>query len=154
MTDNTHDPESRPDLTIETVTREASRADAAERERDEARAEKAAAWQAHAREWTRAEGLRAEVARLRARIRVEAEDVVRARVTRAHDEAWLAANGWETLTHEDGWLSFVAPDGPHVDVHLRDWSSAQAVGALARLTRRAGLDILDEMAAVPLEVAR
>jgi hypothetical protein len=93
--------------------------------------------------------LLAEVIRLRARVRVEAEDVVRARVKRAHVEAWLAANGWETLTHEDGWLSFVAPDGPHVDVHLRDWSSAQAVGALARLTRRAGLDILDEMAAMP-----
>jgi hypothetical protein len=94
--------------------------------------------------------LEAEVARLRARVRVDADDVERAGLTRAHVEAWLRTSGWETLTHESGWLSFVSPDGPHVDVHLRDgWSSAQVVNALARLTRNPGLDILDEMAAMP-----
>lgn len=54
----------------------------------------------------RAENAESEIARLRARVRVEAEDVERAGVTRVHVEAWLAANGWTTTAHTDGRLTF------------------------------------------------
>jgi hypothetical protein len=149
-----------PDPWVVWADHETARANAAGAARDEARAEveeqreKAAARvERLTDEWrTETVRLQAEVTRLRARVRVEADDVERAGVTRAHVEAWLSANGWETLTHEDGWLSFVAPSGPHVDVHLRDgWSSAWVINSLAGLVRRPRLDMLDEMAAMPRE---
>jgi hypothetical protein len=92
--------------------------------------------------------LQAEVSRLRARVRVEAEDVERAGVTRTHIEAWLVANEWTTESMA-GWLTFVAPSGEHVDVWMDDWRQplAKAIIALVRPARRCGLDILDEMAA-------
>lgn len=132
----------------------AQRADEAERERDEARqlADDATAL------------LAAEVRRLRARVRVEAEDVERAGVTRAHLEAWLRANQWAPTT-ESGWKGF--SDGSTVStqtwrpapynargVTIEEWDRAEAVvnsiRTMAYHLARPGLDILDEMAAMEL----
>lgn len=72
----------------------------------------------------------------------------RVQVTRTHIEAWLRVNVREMLTHQDGWISFVAPNGEHVDVWMDEWQQplAKVVAALGRLLCRPALDILDEMA--------
>jgi hypothetical protein len=107
--------------------------------------------------WDGRDGMEAFMAALlddrdwhRARVEVTDADAERVSATRAKVEAWLLVNGWETLVHDDGWLSFVAPTGAHVDVWMDDWRQplAKAVRALARLLNLAGLDILDEMAAM------
>jgi hypothetical protein len=98
--------------------------------------------------------LRAEVTRLRARVQVEAEDVERAGVTRAQVEAWLGANGWRKAerNYPDGTTHWVRGDGGYSvlacpDAHVM----ALTVQAAADVSERRGLDILDEMAAMPLE---
>lgn len=97
----------------------------------------------------------AEVARLRSRVRVEAEDVERAGVTWAHVVAWLAAKGWTTPKADRfGWLS--SCNSTNLDQHdlARDEGSeaervAMAVDYLAAdVFNRPGLDILGEMAAI------
>jgi hypothetical protein len=106
--------------------------------------------------------LSAEVARLRARVRVEAEDVGRAGVTRAHVEAWLRASGWAQSATEDGWHSEwgrsaiwrIAPYDPRgVQVYETDDREAivRAVRSVAHHFDKPGLDILEEMAAMAVE---
>ena len=75
----------------------------------------------------RANAAEAEVARLRSRVRVEAEDVERAGVTWAHIDAWLSMRG--EFASGGRWCS--------IAVYVR---------ALADELSRPGLDILDEMA--------
>lgn len=101
----------------------------AERERDEARA---------------------EVTRLRSRVRIEAEDVERAGVTRTHVESWLLANlRWEPLGNRrwswkpaNGGAFTSLSDGNHRGMLADD------VHWIAQREQRPGLDILDEMAAM------
>jgi hypothetical protein len=99
----------------------------------------------------------ADVTRLRARVRVEAEDVERAGVTKAHVEAWLRANGWGAPTRDKyGWTSAESETGGEpVDLWRTDGSTplALTVCFIADDIQRPGLDILDEMAAMPLEPA-
>jgi hypothetical protein len=99
--------------------------------------------------------LRAEIARLRARVRVEAEDVERAGVTWAHVTNWLSARDWAPtrgrgLAYNDGgtFCHWKSARG-HVSVFENESPGcvAAAVCTLAGLYRRPGLDILDEMAA-------
>ena len=101
----------------------------------------------------------AEVARLRARVRVEAEDVEWAGVTRAHVEAWLCANGWSPSSRETGWNSHhgtsamwraVDRDERGVSLYERGMIP-ESVNTIAYHFKRPGLDILDEMAAMQLE---
>jgi hypothetical protein len=86
---------------------------------------------------------RAEVARLRTRVRVEAEDVERAGVTWAHVEPWLRANGWVKV--ELGyWRSSALMNydfGPGE-------TAVDTTNKMAAHYHRAALDILDEMAAI------
>jgi hypothetical protein len=77
--------------------------------------------------------LRAEAARLRARVRVEAEDVERAGVTRAHAIAWAGQ-------HEGVCNLFNDSEAP--------WVIASRIQIAASFYNRPGLDILDEMAAM------
>jgi hypothetical protein len=116
-------------------------------------------WWHEANEDARAvERLQAEVTRLRARVRVQAEDVERAGVMRDHVEAWLRANGWGTPTPDKyGWTSAESETGVElVDLWRTDGSTpvAQTVCFIADDVQRPGLDILDEMAAQPLEPER
>jgi hypothetical protein len=105
-------------------------------------------------------GAGAEIARLRARVRVEAEDVVERGVRREHVVAWLQSNGWEPSA-DGGWNGATGPftvwrpiqrDGRGVSVHERDSIDAtvDAVQTLADRFNRPGLDILDEIAAMTL----
>jgi hypothetical protein len=93
----------------------------------------------------------AEIARLRARVRVEAEDVDRAGVTHERCDAYLAANGW-TKTDDGGWGPAVweRNDGRLLADIAFGWENyvAECIQDLAELAERPGLDILDEMAAV------
>jgi hypothetical protein len=103
------------------------------------------------------ERLRAEVARLRARVRVEADDVERLGLTRAHVEAWLRMNPrWESSTSgawhwkpANGGVFTTLSDGKRSD------ELADDVHWLAKREQRSGLDILEEMATTtPREPAR
>jgi hypothetical protein len=116
-------------------------------------------WWHEANEDARAvERLQAEVTRLRARVRVQAEDVERAGVMRDHVEAWLRANGWGTPTPDKyGWTSAESETGVElVDLWRTDGSTpvAQTVCFIADDVQRPGLDILDEMAAMQVEPER
>lgn len=102
-----------------------------------------------------------EVARLRARVRVEAEDVERAGVTPAKCDAYMQSQGWEKMD-EGGW----APATWERDADLtkrpmkaRDeiladiafgWDNyvAECIDGIVAHGDRCGLDILDEMAAL------
>lgn len=107
--------------------------------------------------------LAAEVARLRSRVRVEASDVERAGVTREHFEAWLRTNGWEPLrgagvTSDGRFVNWTRRAGRYssldsVSVFEASLPEriAQSISTLARHHNRPGLDILDEMAAMPVE---
>lgn len=96
-----------------------------------------------------AAALRREVVRLRARVRVEAEDVERAGVTRAQVEAWLRMSPrWESSTNgawhwkpANGGVFTTLSDGKRSD------ELADDVHWLAKREQRSGLDILEEMAA-------
>jgi hypothetical protein len=109
---------------------------------------------------------REEIARLRARVRVEAEDVERAGVTAEKVNAWLDAqtkvvegvsiHPWVRVkTIEHGihagahWTHFMF-DGV-LDVWNNASSVANAIDRIARFMRRPGLDILDEMAALEVQ---
>lgn len=95
-----------------------------------------------------------EVARLRARVRVEAGDVERAGVTRAHVEAWLRANGWAPSPREGTvfgpngrgsmWRA-IERDARGVELYERGMLH-ESINAAAYHFQRPGLDILDEMA--------
>lgn len=101
---------------------------------------------------SRADQLDAEVTRLRARASVEAEDVERAGVTRAQIEAWLATNGWRNSgrQYSDGTSYWVRGDGGTGVLACSDAVQTVLTFAdLAHIHNRAGLDILDEMAAMP-----
>jgi hypothetical protein len=95
--------------------------------------------------------LTTEVARLRARVRVEAEDVERAGVTREHVEAWLRANGWHFKCADgSGWVTYVAPDGLDADLWNTRFGSPveHTVMFIADHVQRPTFHILDEMAAM------
>jgi hypothetical protein len=97
-----------------------------------------------------AERAAAEVTRLRARVRIEAEDLTRLGVTRAHVEAWLRVHGWARSDNGSIACRSVWRRDPSGFVVVTDSisESAQIINALARVHRRPGLDILDEMAAM------
>lgn len=104
----------------------------------------------------KAERLRDEVARLRARVRVEAQDVERAGVTREHVEAWLLANRrWESGPN-GLWIWKPSNGGAFTTLtdDKRPDELAYAVQWFASREHRPGLDILDEMAAMQLEADR
>lgn len=103
---------------------------------------------------------REEIARLRARVRVEAADVERAGVTRAHVEAWLRANGWQpssgimAKTSEGpftNWQIGAGRDQRWVSVFDSATRIAQVIGSVADVHGRVHLDILDEMAAIEVQ---
>jgi hypothetical protein len=102
--------------------------------------------------------VRAEVARLRSRARVEAEDVERAGVTWRHVEAWLRDKGWTTPRVDAyGWVtSWASLNLEQHDLARADRSEAervaQAVDYLsdALTPSRPGFDIVEEMAAIEL----
>jgi hypothetical protein len=103
-----------------------------------------------------------EVARLRARVRVEAQDVDRLGVTRAHVEAWLRANEWAPSPRETGgtgahgssamWRA-VPRDQRGVSLYERGMIP-EAVNTIAYHFNRTALDILDEMAEMQTESDR
>jgi hypothetical protein len=145
-----------PDPWVVWADHETARANAAGAARDEARAEveeqreKAAARvERLTDEWrTETVRLQAEVTRLRARVRVEADDVERAGVTRAQVEAWLAEqNHWRQVA--TGVWKHSAWGGHQTKVP--DVVDAWCVNQIAECSRRPPLDILDEMAAMPLD---
>lgn len=94
--------------------------------------------------------LKDEIARLRSRVRVEAEDVERAGVTWAHVAAWLRANGWSAGEAGAYYAVWHLGEGcVSVSVHPDHSSSreaARSINVIALETARSGLDILDEMA--------
>lgn len=103
----------------------------------------------------------AEATRLRARVRVEAEDVERAGVTHEHAEAWLTAQNWVCERGQDGSLVCERGDAAILIADTIPWrehaSIADGINALVRHystgipeLHKCGLDILDEMAAMPL----
>lgn len=104
------------------------RAADAERERDEARA---------------------EVARLRARVRVDAEDVARSGVTWRHVEAWLRGAGWTKRATASG--SVFRPENDTWTKVLIGGigGPARAANIIADYVKRPSLDIIDEMASMP-----
>jgi hypothetical protein len=112
-----------PDPWVVWADHETARVNAAEAARDEARA---------------------EVTRLRARVRVEAEDVERAGLKLALVHAWERTNG-----HRTSDVDRLADE--HALARGRGHGLlAQFVRNNARVSGRPGLDILDEMAAMPL----
>jgi hypothetical protein len=133
----------------------------AERERDEARADVAdqrekadARVDRLADEWrTESIRLQAGVTRLRARVRVEAEDVERAGVTRAHIEAWLRANRRWEAGQNGVWHWKPSNGGAFTTLSngARSDELADDVHWLAQREQRPGLDLLDEMAAMRVE---
>lgn len=97
-----------------------------------------------------------EIERLRARVRVEAEDVERAGITRAHVEAWLTANNWApskghgSVPQEGRFSNWATKPSRECVSVFEDHNPARiahAICTLARHYKRPGLDILDEMAA-------
>jgi hypothetical protein len=133
-----------------------------EAERDDAMQHRGWLEQRRREDGEQLDALRAEVARLRARVRVEAEDVERAGAMWGRVVSWLLANGWEQqkgrgLAHHAGgsfvhWKRkvqrWVAADVVCVYEHEHGESIANTVNSLARHHGRPGLDILDEMAAI------
>lgn len=108
----------------------------------------------------RTDAAEAEVARLRARVQVEAEDVEQAGVTEAQVEAWLAANGWAFMRESGGERLWELGDvGVWVvhDTGIDETERSFIAFVIGRIVNRVhglhkcGLDILDEMAAIPLE---
>jgi hypothetical protein len=159
-------PPSEMDLRLLHATREVARLRARVDEAEAAMAEetrRASAMQHERDEYAADNELwRSEALRLRARVRVEAEDVERAGVTRLHVDAWLRANGW-TPTTETGWKGFsdgtttgtqtwrpapYDPRGVSVEDRERLVGTADNVRTMAYHFNRPGLDILDEMAAM------
>ncbi len=103
------------------------------------------------------EAWRSEALRLRARVNVEASDVEQSGVTWAHVTGWLSARGWAAgrgrgLAYNDGgpFCHWKSAEGWHVCVFANESPGcvADAIGLLARIYKRPGLDILDEMAAI------
>lgn len=109
------------------------------------------------------EAWRSEALRLRARVRVNAEDVRRTSVTTAHVETWLRANGWAPSERETGWKGYsdgttattqtwrvATPDARGVSLEYPERATATAdnVNTIAYHFGRNGLDILGEMAAI------
>jgi hypothetical protein len=134
------------------VERLRSRAEKAEAELAEQRENTAARVDRLADEWRVETGrLQAEVARLRARVSVEAEDVERVGLTQAHVEAWLLANGWRKTKREysDGTTNWIRGDGGYSVLACSDADVIAHVAQTAALIHeRPGLTILDEMAAM------
>lgn len=104
---------------------------------------------------------RAELARLRARVQVDRDDVTRSGVTRAHVISFLRENGWIQSPSEGSWghewgaSELWRPalyDGRGVSVYAKDDQDpvADAIRTIAYHFGKCGLDILDEMAAMPL----
>jgi hypothetical protein len=126
--------------TLEHADYHAQRADEAESEANDQRAETT-------RCLMRALDAEAEVARLRARVRVGAEDVERAGVTRKHVEAWLRAHGW-TERKPDVWRRDEPASALFIIRGDHPGQVADATHAAAWHHGRPGLDVLDEMAAM------
>lgn len=112
---------------------------------------------AHDYEKARADAAEAEVARLRARVRVEAADVERAGVTPAKRDAWMRSHGAEwrhgagnleglTRWHLGG-AYLGSTDADAVDSE-KNSDTAALVRQVARTTERSPWEILDEMAAM------
>lgn len=112
----------------------------------------------------RAEQAESQVSRLRARLRVEAEDVERAGVTDAHAMRYVLAHGWtHGHRYRRGEVDIVVMclDGEPIAAlreHGEPNNEARAsiafiVGRLAKHENRSPWDILDEMAAMPPEAA-
>jgi hypothetical protein len=98
----------------------------------------------------------AEIARLRARVRVEAADIDRSGVTRAHAEAWLRANPrWESRPN-GLWIWKPSNGGSFTTLtdDKRPDELAYAVQWFASREQRPGLDILNEMAEMQLGEAQ
>ena len=105
--------------------------------------------------WESFDAVKAEVSRLRARVRVEASDVERVGLTLAHVDAWLQARGWSPAS-TFGYGSVARWTHPGHKRHLQCTSTTPAALATAvccavdRLDRRRpGLDVLDEMRGAP-----
>jgi hypothetical protein len=124
-------------------------------------------WWHEANEDARAvERLQAEVTRLRARVRVQAEDVERVGVTPTKAEAWLESKGWAgTRTRDSARLweisgAFVWIQHDAKDAWYEREALVTAITGIASYYRRrrvpglCGLDILDEMAAMQVEPER
>ena len=91
---------------------------------------------------------RAEVARLRARVRVDAEDVERAGVTRSNVAAWLDASpAWARDDGGSGWEHKETGCILTIATNVADEYIADRIRWIAKYARRPELDILDEMAA-------
>ena len=105
--------------------------------------------------WDSLEAIRAEITRLRARVRVEASDVERVGLTLAHVDAWLQSRGWEP-SPTGGYSAVARWTLPGWGRHLL--AVAATPSALADTVNRAtdrvcrhrpSLDILDEMRGAP-----
>jgi hypothetical protein len=90
-----------------------------------------------------------EVARLRARVRVEAEDVERVGVTRAKVRAWLLVHDLLSEPHTVQGERWAGYGYLHHSDRTKD--IANAIANRARQLGRPGLDILDEMAAMEVD---
>jgi hypothetical protein len=100
---------------------------------------------------------RSEVCRLRARVRVEAADVEPAGVALGHVESWLRADGWRVSSEgrrehcgtPTRWSRSGLPSGGPSWVRLFDNERpdllAATINAIASVTKRPSLDILEEM---------
>jgi hypothetical protein len=133
------------------VERLRSRAEKAEAELAEQRERATARIDRIADEWrVETARLQAEVARLRARVHVEAADVELVGLTQAHGEAWLVANGWRKTEcqYSDETTHWIRGDGGYLVLACSDTDvMAMTVRTLELVHKRSGLDILDEMAA-------
>lgn len=98
---------------------------------------------------------RAEVLRLRSRVRVEASDVELAGVTQARVEAWLSSGGsWARIDTPDSRTSAWAwrGDGSTVIIGCDTPEYlADRIQWIAKYEHRSSLDILDEMARMEVE---
>jgi hypothetical protein len=99
---------------------------------------------------------RVEVARLRARVRVDASDIERTGVSRAHVEAWLRSHGWTEVDTDYAWVAYADPACSSADVcaAVDVWRKTgytaveRSIWNIGDHTGRPELDILDEMAAM------
>lgn len=109
----------------------------------------------------RAGDAEAEATRLRARVRVTEQDADESSITPAQALAWALAHGWEKLSDviRHGELTEVVVGKEYADARIPLLADAiDYPSALARAIRDLGdasgtphLDILDEMAAMPVE---